>query len=173
MSRSSRIEQVNALSSEQFVDLLGGVYEHSPWVAERAASRRPFASVVALEQCMRDIVEAAGRDAMLEILRAHPQFAGVEAQAGTLTADSSAEQGRLSLNRLPAAQWQRMRALNNHYMARFGFPGIVAVRLHTSVESVFDELERRRDNDVEAEIREAIEQVHHIVHFRLRDLIAT
>lgn len=164
--------QLNALSDDEFVEVLGGVYEHSPWVAQQASGRRPFETRAALELCMREIVDASGRERMLELLRAHPQFAGKEAQAGTLTVESTAEQGRLSLNRLPADQLQRMRALNDHYMKRFGFPGIVAVRLHRTVESVFAELDRRRDNDIDAEITEAIGQVCHIVHFRLDDLIA-
>lgn len=173
MTARFSLDQINALSSAQFIDTFGGVYEHSPWVAERAEARRPFASREALEQTMRDIVEQAGDDARLAILRAHPEFAGREAETGSLTRESSAEQGRLSLNRLPAEQLQRMREINAHYMRVFGFPGIVAVRLHRSVDSVFDELDRRRHNALAVEAREAIEQVYHIVHFRLQDLIAT
>ncbi len=172
MSVQTTVAALNAMPAGEFIGLLGGVYEHSPWVAEQAVSMRPFDDVDALEHCMREIVEASGRERQLALLRAHPEFAGEEAQAGTLTAESNAEQGRLSLNRLPAAQLQQMRALNDHYMNRFGFPGIVAVRLHQRVESVFAELERRRNNDIDAEISEAIGQVYQIVHFRLGDLIS-
>jgi 2-oxo-4-hydroxy-4-carboxy-5-ureidoimidazoline decarboxylase len=163
---------LNAMSAVAFVNLLGGVYEHSPWVAEQAVTQRPFKDAQSLENCMRGIVESSDRDRKLALLQAHPQFAGKEAQAGMLTVESTAEQGRLSLNRLPTEQFKRMQAINDHYMQRFGFPGIVAVRLHQSVDSVFAELERRRDNDIETEITEAIGQVYHIVHFRLVDLIS-
>ena len=165
------IADVNALSEPEFVNVFGSIYEHSPWVAKAAWHQLPVTSLDGLERILRQVVEQADDDAQIGILKAHPEFAGAEATDGTLTTASENEQGRLSLNRLPSDQCKRMRSLNSRFMESFGFPGIVAVRLHSTVESVFAELQRRVENDPDVEAQEAMTQVYHIVRFRLEDLI--
>jgi OHCU decarboxylase len=156
---------------QAFVARFGGVFEHSPWVAERAWPKRPFASADALHSEMMRAVEAATRDERLALLRAHPELAGREAKAGTLTADSSGEQGRLGFTSLSRDEFLRMQDLNRRYREKFGFPCIVALRLHATRWSVMAEMERRLGNNAETELAAALEQIGHITRGRLAKLI--
>lgn len=171
MNSTYNIDQLNALSPEAFLGALGGIYEHSPWVAREAYADGPFNSRVELEKRFRDVVDAATEDQRTEILRAHPQLSGQAARRGKLTSESTQEQSRLSLNALNGPDLERMLDINRRFMDKFGFPGIVAVRLHDSVESVIAEFEQRINNNLADEVRDAIVQVHHIARFRLHDLV--
>ncbi len=173
MSEQSLIamSRVNALSDSAFVELLGGVYEHSPWVAEAVVANRPFANREALQQAMKTAVETGSSDRQLALLKAHPEFAGKAATEGSLTESSTAEQSRLSLNNLPADQHRQMQQYNRRFMDKFGFPGIVAVRLNSSVAEIFEQFDRRLENNFDQEVEQALEQVHAIVRFRLEDLL--
>jgi 2-oxo-4-hydroxy-4-carboxy-5-ureidoimidazoline decarboxylase len=164
------LSEVNRMSAAEFVRALGGVFEHSPWIAERALAARPFAAVGALHAAMSDAVRRAGRDAQLALLRAHPELAGKEAQAGTLTTDSAAEQAAAGLDALTREELQRFAALNQRYRERFGFPFIIAARRHGKDE-IFRELERRLGLAPEAELANALEQVFAITRARLDALI--
>ena len=159
--------EINALGEREFVAELGDVFEHSPWVAQGAWLRRPFASRDALHETMLEVVNAASRDAQLALVRAHPELAGAEAVEGTLTASSSGEQGRLGFTRLSRAEFLQMQNLNRAYRDKFGFPCIVALKLHATRESVMSEMKRRLENDTEAELRNALEQIGHIALGRL------
>ncbi len=170
MNRTYTITEVNQLSESEFIDLLGGLYEHSRWVAEQVVSSRPFADRDELEAAMKDCVVGSSKEAQLGILKAHPEFAGV---ANTeLTESSTAEQSSLSLNSLPPEQHAKMQVYNKKFMQQYGYPGIVAVRLQTSVDGIFAEFDRRLNNTAEQEQTDALEQVYSIVHFRLHDLIS-
>lgn len=165
------MSRVNAMSESEFVELLGGVYEHSPWVAEAVVDQRPFVDRDALQQAMKAVVESSAGDRQQALLKAHPEFAGKAASEGSLTRSSTSEQRRLSLNSLPQDQHQQMQRYNQQFMEKFGFPGIVAVRLNKSVEQIFEQFDRRLQNDFDHEVQQALEQVHAIVHFRLHDLL--
>lgn len=156
---------------EDFVVALGGVFEHSPWIAERAFARRPFADVAALHEAMVDVVRSATPEEQLALLRAHPELAGREAQAGTLTADSTAEQRSAGLNALTREEMERVARLNRAHQERFGFPFIIAVRRH-SKDGILAEFERRVGNDAESEREECLEQVYIITRLRLDALVA-
>src|SRR2546423_2349987 len=106
---------VNALGEREFVARFGGVFEHSPWVAERAWKNHPFHSLDELHQAMMQIVLKAPRQEQLALVRAHPELAGAEAKEGTLSVDSSSEQGRLGFNRLDSNEFQKMARLNWGY----------------------------------------------------------
>jgi OHCU decarboxylase len=165
------IDAVNAMSPAEFVAAFGGVFEHSPWVAERAARARPFANLGALHAAMIDAVEHAAPDERLALLNAHPELAGREAQAGMLTRDSTTEQGRLGFNALTPDELERVSRANRAYRARFGFPLIVALALHATRASVIAEMERRAaGTDREAEIATALSQVAAITRTRLAKL---
>lgn len=170
MTQLLGMEDINALDTEAFIALLGGVYEHSPWVAKAVVSQRPFVNKAALQEAMKAVVEDADDDVRLQLLKAHPEFAGKPSQA--LTASSTSEQGRLSLNSLPADQHIKMQGYNRRFMEKFGFPGIVAVRLNNSVEQIFQQFDQRLANDLQTEIKAAMQQVHAIVEFRLQDIVA-
>ena len=161
------LTQANALTLAQFTARFGGVFEHSPWVAERAWGRRPFDSVEGLYATMLQAVGEASTEEQLALLRAHPELAGREAAKGALTADSSSEQGRLGFLNLDRSHVERMAELNRRYRQRFGFPCIVALKLHARRESVMAEMQRRLGNTPEAEMANALEQVGHITRGRL------
>src|SRR5262245_57464363 len=165
---SLTLEQINAMTAKAFRDALGGVFEHSPWVAERAAGARPFASVAALHAAMVDAVRRASREEQLALLRAHPDLAGKEAKAGTMTRDSTSEQGSAGLDALSREEIER---IDRRYREQFGFPFIIAVRRHTKA-GLFGEFERRLGNDAETELANGLEQVFLITRLRLDAMIS-
>jgi OHCU decarboxylase len=166
-SRRMNLPQVNGLTLAQFVARFGGVFEHSPWVAERAWPARPFDSIDRLHASMVQAVAEASREEQLTLVRAHPELAGREAAKGGLTPDSSSEQGRLGFLSLDRSHVERMAELNRRYRQRFGFPCIVALRLHANRESVMAAMLRRLGNTEQAELAAALEQIGHIARGRL------
>lgn len=157
----------------EFVERFGAVFEHSPWVAERAWAARPFADSAALHQAMMRTVKAAERDAQLALIRAHPELAGGEAAAGSLTADSSTEQGRLGFTSLTRGEFARIAEINRRYREKFGFPCIVALGRHRNRATVLEEMERRLANDAQTELAGALEQIGHIARGRLEKLLGS
>jgi 2-oxo-4-hydroxy-4-carboxy-5-ureidoimidazoline decarboxylase len=166
------IDELNALDLAAFTARLGGIFEHSPWVAEDVWPLRPFAGVDDLHAAMCKSVVDAGDDAQLALLRAHPQLAGKAALRGELTADSTREQQGAGLDQCSPDEFARLRALNAQYEQRFGFPFILAVRGHTRA-SILDNLAARIDNARDEEFAEALHQVERIARFRLEALITT
>ncbi len=160
---------LNRADQARFVDLLGGVFEHSPWVAEGAGAARPFASVEGLYRAMVGVVEEAG-EKQLELIRAHPDLAGKAARAGGLTAASSREQAGAGLDRLSEDEYRRFHALNDAYKEKFGFPFILAVKGHTK-ESILASFESRLPHSAEEERRTALAEVYKIARFRLEALL--
>lgn len=158
-------------SARDFIARFGGVFEHSPWVAECAWDERPFASVEALHAAMLRAVRTAPRARQLALVRAHPELAGREAHTGALTVDSSSEQARLGFTALERVEFERIASLNAAYRAKFGFPCIVALCLHQSRVSVLAEMESRLNNDSDTELANALEQIGHITRGRLEKLM--
>ena len=163
---SMSLDELNGADREQFVAALGGIYEHSPWVAEAALSGRPFPSLAALHEYMMAAVKAANEARKLALLNAHPDLAGKAARAGTMTADSTAEQGSIGLDRLSDAEFDNFQRLNETYRKKFGFPFIICVRRH-SKDSVFRQYEARLKNDAAAERDAALAEVARIAALRL------
>ncbi len=161
------LARINAMSQADFRAALGEVFEHSPWVAERAWARRPFSTLDALHAAMVAAVGSARADEQLALVRAHPELAGREAADGTLTADSTSEQSRLGFTALTRAELERVARANAAYREKFGFPCIVALRLHSARETVIAEMERRAGNDRAAELAAALAQIGHIARGRL------
>ena len=155
---------------QAFVARFGAVFEHSPWVAERAWPAGPFASVDALHGAMMRAVAGAGEDEQLALVRAHPELAGREAAEGGLTRHSSREQQRLGLASLGKQEFLKIREINRAYREKFGFPCIVALRLHASRDSVMEEMRRRLKNSREVELQNALQQIGHIARGRLERL---
>lgn len=152
-----------------FVERFGGVYEHSPWIAEAAfdAGLPPGARDPAvLAAALAARVEAAPREAQLALLRAHPDLAGRLAVAGALTADSAAEQAGAGLDRCTPEEFAEFSRLNAAYAARFGFPFIIAVR-GLDRAAILAAFRARIGNPPEAEFRTALDQVHRIARLRL------
>ena len=159
------LEEVNALGKVEFVARLGGVFEHSPWTAERAWHKRPFRSVDELHRAL--LAAVVSKEEKLQLARAHPELAGSE----SLTVDSASEQGRLGFNRLSRSALEEMNRLNRSYREKFGFPCIVALRLHADRQSVMREMRRRLANDADTELANAFEQIACITRARLEELV--
>ncbi len=164
------LSQINALDREAFVRLLGGVFEHSPWVAEQAFANRPFASRAALHAAMIDVVKQASREQQLALLNAHPELAGKEASTGALTTSSGAEQASAGLTSLSRAEVKTIARLNHAYRAKFGFPFIIAVRDHDRA-GIFREFEHRLRQDPQTEFATCLGQVYRITWIRLAGII--
>ncbi|NYE63730.1 OHCU decarboxylase [Duganella sp. 1224] len=170
------LPDLNSCDSATFVDRLRGIYEHSPWIPERAAARRPFASVTALKLALQDVVNAATLDEQLGLIRAHPELAGKAAVAGQLTAESTSEQAKSGLHLCSAEEFATLHQLNADYNAKFGFPFILAVKGPTGQgltrQSVIATFARRLKNQRADEIAECLRQIHRIAEIRLNDLLA-
>lgn len=161
---------LNAQTSAAFTQTLATIFEHSPWVPAGAASKRPFNSVDALHAAMVSVVDSAGLDRQLALIRAHPDLAGKAALAGNLTAESTSEQKGAGLDRLNEQEFNKFHKLNNAYKAKFDFPFILAVRGHDK-HSILASFESRLLNSPESEKTEALAQIARIAGFRLNDLI--
>lgn len=164
------LDALNAMSVTAFVEALGGIFEHSPWVAQAVADARPFKDLDALHAAMAAAVEAAPREARLALLRAHPDLAGRAARAGRLTRNSTREQAGAGLDRLSEDDYVRFHALNDAYRAKFGFPFILAVKGHTAT-SILAAYAARIDNSVAVECATALAEVARIARFRLEALV--
>ncbi len=142
------------------------LFEHSPWIEQRAdarpASGNRHADLMA-------VVHEATPEEQLALIRAHPELAGKAAIDRTLTEASAAEQASAGLDRLTPEEYARFHDLNAAYKARFGFPFIICVRL-TDKAGILAAMERRLNNDRDAEISTAIDQIGEIVRLRLADL---
>jgi allantoate deiminase/N-carbamoyl-L-amino-acid hydrolase len=164
------LETLNRATAGDFVGALGALFEHSPWVAERVAGRRPFASGLALHRALCEAVLEATEAEQLALVRAHPELAGRVAIRGDLTAASTLEQRRAGLADLTPQQLERLTALNAAYSSRHGFPFILAVRGHDAM-SVISALEERLAHETGAELSVAMQEIFRIVRFRLADLV--
>ena len=156
------------MTRSEFVELLGGVYERSPWVAERAWQRRPFASVEQLHAAMVTAVSAARPEEQVALLRAHPDL-GTRAR---LSDASVGEQAGAGLDSLTPAEFNRLQQLNTAYRARFDFPFLFAVRGSTKYD-VLEALASRLLAVPDDELVEALRQVFQIAWFRLQDAVSS
>ncbi|MDQ1229003.1 2-oxo-4-hydroxy-4-carboxy-5-ureidoimidazoline decarboxylase [Sphingomonas sp. SORGH_AS_0879] len=156
----------NSLSDAAFVARYGSVVEHSPWVVERAAVRRPFADV---GEAIMAVLDAATPEERLSVIRAHPELAGRAAIAGTLTAESQSEQASAGLDRMTPEEFEHFHALNAAYRERFGFPFVICVR-RTDRAGILRAMAERLEHDRETEIATALAEIGHIVRLRLETL---
>jgi allantoate deiminase/N-carbamoyl-L-amino-acid hydrolase len=169
------LQHLNSSDTSAFVDHLRGIYEHSPWIPERAAAQRPFASLAALKLALQEAVSQASEDEQLSLLRAHPELAGKAAIAGTLTAESTGEQAASGLDRCSPEEYAALQRLNAAYKHKFGFPFILAVKGPTGKgltrQAIIATFERRMKQRRQDELHEALRQVHRIAEIRLNALL--
>ncbi|ODV10965.1 MAG: OHCU decarboxylase [Rubrivivax sp. SCN 70-15] len=165
------LQDLNNASPGDFVALLDGIYEHSPWIAEAAAAKRPFATPAALKRALVVAVREAGRDAQLGLIRAHPELAGKAMVSRTLTAESTNEQGRAGLTDCSAEEFAHLQQLNADYNAKFGWPFILAVRgprgRGLSRAEIIAAFERRLAGHPDFEFAECLRHIHRIAEVRL------
>ena len=164
------LDEVNRMSPREFSAAFGAVYEHSPWIAERALMRRPFASRLDLGLALHGALQGSSDDEKLALVRAHPTLAGKEAAAGTLTEASTREQAAAGLGTLSPEQKAELAALNARYADAFGFPFVICARLNRR-DAIFGTLRARLHNTREQELANAIAQIGEIARLRVADLV--
>ena len=152
-----------------FIAQYGGIYEHSPWVAETLFDQGPAAAPLDNIGPMAAIVEGAAHELQMTLLCAHPDLAGKLAKSGTLTDESTSEQASAGLDQCSEAEFEAFTSLNTQYRAKFGFPYILAVRGRDRHE-ILENFRSRVGNDTATEFREALSQVHQIARLRLEAL---
>ncbi|MBC7453917.1 MAG: allantoate amidohydrolase [Massilia sp.] len=169
------LQDLNNADPAAFVEALRGIYEHSPWIPQRAAPERPFASVAALKFALQQVVSQAAIDEQLGLIRAHPELAGKAAIAGELTEESSHEQAKSGLNLCSAQEYATLHQLNADYNARFGFPFILAVKgpdgQGLTRQGIIETFTRRLKNQRADEMAECLRQIHRIAELRISDLL--
>jgi 2-oxo-4-hydroxy-4-carboxy-5-ureidoimidazoline decarboxylase len=162
---------VPALDRDAFLQRFGHLFEHSPWVVERAWPQGPFADGAALLAAFVDVVASANRDAQLDLVRRHPELADKTAiDQRRLTAESASEQAGAGLDRLTPEEYETFHDLNRAYREKFGFPFVICVRLHDRA-GILNALRARAAGHAD-ELATALENILLIVHFRLADALS-
>ncbi len=153
--------------------MLEGLYEHSPWIAEQALSKRPFTSLAHLKYTMCEVLQQAGPQAQLDLIRAHPELAGKAMVSKMLTAESTNEQNKAGLTECTPQEFARIQQLNADYKAKFGWPFILAVRgprgTGLNKAQIIEAFERRLHGHPDFELAECLRNIHRIVEIRLND----
>jgi len=161
------------MDAESFMATFGGVFEHSPFIAQRAweAELGPANdSPLGIHFALRNQFRMASDDERLGVLNAHPDLAGKLAAAKRLTADSTSEQASAGLDALTDDERERFTELNTRYVEKFGFPFIIAVRDNTKA-SILEAFKARLENDRETEFATACAQVERIAMLRIKPLL--
>jgi 2-oxo-4-hydroxy-4-carboxy-5-ureidoimidazoline decarboxylase len=166
------LADLNACSKDEFVAALANIFEYSPWIAEQAASARPFAGVNALFAAMKAVVDRAPSELRLALIKGHPDLANKTQRAAGLTAESNDEQNSVGLDRLSDAEYDAFERVNNAYRSKFGFPYVVCVRRHTK-DSILRDFERRLPNDANTETQASIAEICRIAALRLDQLVTS
>ena len=166
-------ERPSGMDRDDFLARFGGVFEHSPWIAEETFARGlgPEAdSAEGLHRAMCAVMRAAPRERQLALIRAHPDLAGRLARRGALTEASRGEQASAGLDACSEEEFARFTELNAAYREKFGFPFVMAVR-GRSRQEILAAFERRLDNDPETEFATALSEIEKIALLRLRELL--
>jgi N-carbamoyl-L-amino-acid hydrolase len=167
------LAQLNAASLVEAAKMLDGLYEHSQWIADQSLAERPFKSLAHLKHAMKTVLDRAGREAQLKLIRAHPELAGKAMVSKTLTAESTNEQSKAGLTDCTPDEFAKIQQLNADYNAKFGWPFILAVRGPRGVglnkRQIIETFERRLHNHPEFELQECLRNIHRIVEIRLND----
>ena len=169
------LKQLNTCDVLAFSATLHGLYEHSPWIPQRAAAQRPFRTVDALKLALQKVVAEATRDEQLGLIRAHPELAGKAAVAGELTPESTGEQAKAGLHLCSPEEFLALQELNASYNSKFTFPFIIAVKgadgQGLTRQAIIAAFRRRLRNQLEDETREALRQINRIAEMRLNTLL--
>lgn len=161
------------MTEEEFVDVFGGVYEHSPWIP-RCAWHQGLSenqnTATGLSRVMMDVVANADREKILCLINLHPDLAGKAAVDGTLTDESTSEQSGAGIDQCTTEEFEQFQQYNNAYKEKFGFPFIMAVK-GSNRHLILEAFEKRLKNDEQAEFNKAVLEIHKIAKFRLDDLL--
>ena len=165
------ISTINAMTEDEFVEILGGVYESSPWVVKRAYAKAPFADLAGIRRALAAEVDTASGVEQDALIVAHPDLGGKLAREGQLTEESAREQSRLGLECLGEEEFEEFDRLNREYKARFGIPFIICVGLVEKRAEILQAFRERLGNAEDVERQEALRQIHLIAGLRLSALI--
>jgi N-carbamoyl-L-amino-acid hydrolase len=170
---SLTIAQVNSAKQAEAMKLLDGIYDHSPWVADQALAARPFKSLTDLKLQMAKVLQAAGKDAQIKLLQAHPELAGMAMVSQSLKAESSNEQGKAGLTHCTPEEFAVIQQLNADYNAKFGFPFILALQgprgLGLNKQQIIETFSRRLHGHPDFERQECLRNINRIAEIRLND----
>jgi len=168
-----RFARPSQMAREVFIAAYGSIFEHSPWIADRAFDLElgpAHDSATGLHNALARIFRSASPQERLKVLQAHPDLAGKLAAARQLTDASTAEQASAALDALTDAERAQFQSLNAAYTAKHGFPFIIAVRDHSKAQ-ILHAFETRIANPTEIELQTACKQVERIAEFRLKDIL--
>jgi OHCU decarboxylase len=168
-----RIERPSQMTRDRFIQRFGSIFEHSPWIADRAFDLElgpAHDSALGLHNALARIFRSASQPERLGVLNAHPDLAGKLAAARALTPESTSEQAAAALDALTDNERSSFQQLNADYVAKHGFPFIIAVRDNTKA-SILNAFETRIANPTEVEFATACKQVERIAELRLKDLL--
>jgi len=164
------MHQLNSLSREEFVRIIGPVFEHSPWIADAAWNHRPFRDVEHLHVILTQIVRDADEENQVKLIQAHPDLVGRLALAGAITAESNREQASAGLTKLTPEEVALFQSNNQAYREKFGFPFVICARLNKK-EAILKGFETRLKNSRALEIKAALEEIGKIAWLRLQDIV--
>jgi 2-oxo-4-hydroxy-4-carboxy-5-ureidoimidazoline decarboxylase len=167
----STVAELDSSDRATFVAVLGGLFEHSPWVAEGTYDKRPFRDADHLHAALCATMMAAPRDMQLALVRAHPDLAGRMAAAGQLTPESTREQAAAGLDRLTPSEAAEIQRLNQAYKDRFEFPFVICARLNAK-DAILAAMRTRLKNDSEAELSTALAEIAKIARLRLNEAVS-
>lgn len=160
------------LSREAFVAAFSDIYEHSPWVAERAYEQgceEALNEIEAMHARMAAVLRSASQEEQLALINAHPDLAGKAAMQGELTAASTSEQAGAGIQNCTPDEFERFVRLNDAYKAKFGFIFIMAVK-GSDRHQILASFEERLNNSQEQEFERALEEINKIALFRLKEM---
>lgn len=161
-----KLSHLNAMSVDEFTRVVGPVFEHSPWIAERAWATRPWANVEQLHMELREIVQNATGEEQLALIRAHPDLVG----RAVLTSESRGEQAVAELTELTRDESNAFETYNAKYRERFGFPFVICARLNKK-EAILRAFPERLAHSRGKEIETALAEIYKIAELRLRDIV--
>ena len=173
---SLTLEQLNQATATEAAELLDGLYEHSPWIAEKALAYRPFSSLAGLSYAMVRVLQEADRETQITLIRAHPELAGKAMVDNSLTAESNNEQSKAGLTHCTPQEFAQIQQLNAAYNKKFGWPFVLAVRGPRGTglpkQQIIDVFERRLRGHVDFELQECLRNIHRVAQIRLNDKFA-
>jgi 2-oxo-4-hydroxy-4-carboxy-5-ureidoimidazoline decarboxylase len=160
------LSQLNGMKQDEFVAVLGGIFEDTPSIAQQAWDQRPFANGEDLYQCMVEIMNKMTVEEQVVLMRSHPNLGSKVRMAEV----SVKEQAGVGLDQLTRVEYQQFQELNQAYQKRFGFPFIAAVKNHTKP-SILEAFQTRLGNSLEAERSQALAEIAQIARFRLDEML--
>ncbi len=167
----SSVKHLKQLNLDEFVNRYGGIYEHSPWVAQETHEiAGEIEDVGELATVFAMCVEQATNDRKLALIRAHPDLAGKASISDELTEESTVEQASAGIDQCSEEEYQQFQELNDQYKDRFGFPFVMAVR-DSDRQEILAAFQRRLENDGQTEFDTAIREIHKIARLRLQVLV--